>query len=351
MNNLIMVLFCISLAVIILLRAELETVNDGFFDLDNSKAMRGFWCLVVILVHIPAVYSNRIQDMIGSFAYIGVTFFFLTSGYGLTLSRDRNPDGIKVFWRKRLPKLLIVNWLINLLFTAVFTALFHTEFSFIKIISLNKWIIWLLGCYFIFWIYNLIFKKAIYWKCFTVITICVCSVLIYFLQLQGTITSTTWTPECYGFIWGIILASNRTLFLKVFSNNWLRRLLISCCIALVLGLSYLKLKPIVFWGDYLLKIILGIAILLFVLIANTRIRFGNRINMFLGSISFEIYLVHGYVIDMLNGIRVWKYSAIYIMSCILLAVLVAYVVHLISNVLVMKTRIIFEGDKYVRKKA
>ena len=26
--------------------------NNSFFDQNNSKAMRGFWCLIVVLVHI-----------------------------------------------------------------------------------------------------------------------------------------------------------------------------------------------------------------------------------------------------------------------------------------------------------
>lgn len=61
----------------------------SFFNLTNTTAMRGFWCIIVILVHIPAVYQNRIQDLMGSFAYIGVTFFFMTSAYGLKVGAKR----------------------------------------------------------------------------------------------------------------------------------------------------------------------------------------------------------------------------------------------------------------------
>lgn len=81
--------------------------TSHFFNLTNTTAMRGFWCIIVILVHIPAVYQNRIQDLMGSFAYIGVTFFFMTSAYGLKVGAKKNPDSTKVFWRRRLPKLLM----------------------------------------------------------------------------------------------------------------------------------------------------------------------------------------------------------------------------------------------------
>lgn len=51
----------------------------------------------------------------GSFAYIGVTFFFMTSAYGLKVGAKKNPDSTKVFWRRRLPKLLIPMFLVNVL--------------------------------------------------------------------------------------------------------------------------------------------------------------------------------------------------------------------------------------------
>ncbi len=95
LNYIIMGLILLFLGFDILYGAKIEADNNNFFDTKNAQAMRGFWCIIVILVHIPALYQNRIQDMIGSFAYIGVTFFFMTSAYGLSLSLDRNPDSIR----------------------------------------------------------------------------------------------------------------------------------------------------------------------------------------------------------------------------------------------------------------
>lgn len=41
-----------------------------------TTAMKGLACIVVVLVHIPAQHSNPVQDMIGSFGFVGVTAFF-----------------------------------------------------------------------------------------------------------------------------------------------------------------------------------------------------------------------------------------------------------------------------------
>lgn len=107
--------------------------------LTNTTAMRGFWCIIVILVHIPAVYQNRIQDLMGSFAYIGVTFFFMTSAYGLKVGAKKNPDSTKVFWRRRLPKLLIPMFLVNVL-TMVMHLIECKDISPLDLLSVNMWV-------------------------------------------------------------------------------------------------------------------------------------------------------------------------------------------------------------------
>ena len=113
----------------IIYKARILPINERFFDIKNSTAMRGFGCLIVVLVHVPEMYQNKIQDMIGSFAYIGVTFFFLTSAYGLTLSLDKKHDNIRFFWRRRLPKLLIIPWLVSIFARFTNSFLFHDEMT------------------------------------------------------------------------------------------------------------------------------------------------------------------------------------------------------------------------------
>lgn len=149
----IMLLIMSFLAFELLYKAEYRPECYTLFDKQNSNAMRGFWCLVVILVHIPASYQNRIQDMLGSFAYIGVTFFFMTSAYGLNLGIKKAPDSIRYFWRKRLPKLLIPIILINIV-SLIFRVIEGNKISFSALININGWVQWLLVCYFIFWAAN-----------------------------------------------------------------------------------------------------------------------------------------------------------------------------------------------------
>ncbi len=150
---LFMAVLILFLAIALLYKAEYATGSTHLFNKQNSTAMRGFWCLIVILVHIPAAYQNRIQDMIGSFAYIGVTFFFMTSAYGLKLGIKNNPESIRHFWRKRLPKLLVPMFLVNMI-AILFGFMENTSVSPWILIKVNGWVWWLLVCYVIFWTVN-----------------------------------------------------------------------------------------------------------------------------------------------------------------------------------------------------
>ncbi|WP_170830739.1 acyltransferase family protein [Pseudobutyrivibrio sp. ACV-2] len=336
-----MILALIFLLVDILYGIKVSEVNISFFDKNNTQAMRGFWCIIVMFVHVPASYQNTIQDLIGCFGFIGVTFFFLTSAYGVTMSLDKNSNSIKNFWRKRLPKLLIVSWTIDVFFYLVRTVLYREYVNPINLIYVDDWVKWLLGCLFALWVSNKLLKKTLYWKVSTCVIVVLWSLLVYYLVKIGVFTHTAWTTECYGFVWGIILGTIRPYFLKYFSDRWSRKWIISLLVSLVLGVLYLKFKWLPFAGDYLLKILLGIAITMFVLIANTRISFGNKINMFLGEISFEIYLVHGYVFNIFEKYYEWNNSSVFIMMSIITTVMCSYIIHLIDVRLIRAaTRII-----------
>jgi len=316
-----------------------------FFDMDTSKAMRGFLCLIVILVHIPAAYQNSIQDMIGSFGYIGVTFFFMTSGYGLTISSDRNTDSLRFFWRKRLPKLLIPVWLVNIFFIIIDDLDFSRGISVRKIVGVEGWVQWLLGCYLIFWLSHFIMKKKT-WKIPAIVLVIIASICSFYLKTNQIVTSTTWATECYGFIWGILLASVQPKFIEHFKKAWFKKWIFSLVITLILGVGYLIFKPVFFFGDYLLKIMLGVAITMFIFIANVKFHFGNKISLFLGEISFEVYLVHGNVFGVISTIAPNLSSGLFILISLIVTVIIAFVIHSFAQVILKQlAKVAFQREK------
>ena len=146
----LMLVFVIFMAASVIYGLKFDRDKDSFMSFDDSNFLRGFWCIIVVLVHIPAVYQNRIQDMIGSFAYIGVTFFFMTSAYGLKYSMMHKNGYMEHFWRRRLPALLVPALIANAFTVTMEKGL--NEMHFISFLNINGWVKVLLLYYAVFWI-------------------------------------------------------------------------------------------------------------------------------------------------------------------------------------------------------
>nr|WP_297767830.1 acyltransferase family protein [uncultured Butyrivibrio sp.] len=307
-------------------------MSNNFFSKENSTALRGLWLIPIFMVHVPMQFQNRIQDALGSFAFVGVTFFFLVSGYGLVKSYG---DGGKLswnFWTKRLPKLLIPVWAINIFSFLSFYLIGIPTGSLIEVLRIDLWVCWLLLCYLIFWIVRALYSGT-GWKLICCLLLMVVGGVMYYLQHCGIYQNLTWAVEAYGFIWGIILASIEQDFVRWCNSKWLVKVLLSCVLAGALGVLYLKFKTVFFVGDYLLKILLGLSIMVFMLICDVKYVFSSRIFAALGGFSLEFYLIHGNIFDILkkvfaNGVSSW----IAILIGFVISVVAAWVVNRICRI-------------------
>lgn len=311
--------------------ADTKAKNATFFDINTTNCLRGFWCLIVVLVHIPDAYQNFIQDALGSFAYIGVSFFFMTSSYGLTLGVLKNPQGaVQKFWSRRLFKLLIPMVLVNIV--RVLVKVFAKEgFEPLGFIGITGFVRQLLFFYFLFWLVFRFLPKR-----FSVNTKCgilcgcvvVFSLIVYFWENNGLFA---WPTESFGFMYGMLLALNKERFVGWAKKKWLMRCAGFCGLAFVFGLTYLKFKSIVFAGDYLLKIVLGVAILLFMLLLNVKFPFGNPVSRFLGDISYEVYLVHDVVFIALTAVCATMNSGVFVLSSLVGTIVLSLLIHIVSK--------------------
>ena len=85
-SSVIMVGIVIFLAMTLVACAQVQEDGKHFFDINNSNALRGFWCLIVVLVHIPVAHQNRIQDMIGKFCVCWCDILFYDIGVWLKIT-------------------------------------------------------------------------------------------------------------------------------------------------------------------------------------------------------------------------------------------------------------------------
>lgn len=333
LTNLLMVLLITAMIVCTLYGMQYDSEKNTFFSIPDTVFFRSFWCVIVILVHVPASYQNKMQDMIGSFAYIGVTFFFMTSAYGLKYGIKYKKDYLEHFWQNRLMTLLPSALLANA-FGVIMNGLVKGRMQVISFVNIDSWVKVLLLFYFIFWLVYKILPET--WGGLRDVIICgfviSCSLINRLTDFKITLI---WIVEPLGFIYGIIAANYAGWILEKASKKWLHKSVLLMVASLILGLAYLKYKSLFFIGDYLLKIGLGIAITVFVCQVSVRFRLGNGMNLFIGHISYEIYLLHGGIFELLSTLdkRGEMDSGLYILVGITVTILFSVLLNRVSDCL------------------
>ena len=160
LTYILMGILVLAIAAVTLWGTKYDPNRDSFMSIEDTTFLRGFWCIIVVLVHVPAAYQNRIQDMLGSFAYIGVTFFFMTSAYGLKYSLEHKEGYMDHFWRRRLPLILIPALIANAIQVIAY-GLDGSEITFLSFININDWVKVLLFYYIVFWLIYGVFTRIV----------------------------------------------------------------------------------------------------------------------------------------------------------------------------------------------
>ena len=165
----------------------------------------------------------------------------------------------------------------------------------------------------------------------------VCLILGYsalYRMKEFSLLPGAWPTEILGFAYGILAASHTELIKRWIGGRWLRNTLLWLSLSLILGVSYLKYKPVEFFGDYCLKILLGMAILSFMFRFLFRFRLGNKINAFLSNISYEVYILHRSVFSLLTWLGGPDFnSGAFVVASIALTIALAYLLHRLTHLL------------------
>ena len=207
------------------------------------------------------------------------------------------------------------------------------QITFWNIININAWVRVLLLYYIIFWIVKIIPESFVGGGNSKDVIICT---VIMLISLTGRLINRDlplWFTESYGFIYGIVLYDFMDKFMEWIDKKWKIKISLIFLISVMLGVLYIRFKPIDFWGDYCLKIILGASLSLLILMVIRRFEIGNATLSFLGSISYEVYLIHGTVFAFVTLIYPSLDSGIFIILSIAITLAVAVIINRISQML------------------
>jgi len=212
----ILLLFVV-LGGVLLYRAEVTDTCNDFFDKNWSLALKGLCCIVVILVHIPNEHSTRLQNMIGSFAFVAVTVFFMISGYGLSVNRSRK-GYMQHFWRNRMVTLIVPMLLTNIVAEVVNLISGVTDHVVYNLFAVNGFVVMIMACYVIFYIaYQ--FKSLNEHMKSTIICLGILILSIIAFLFEEHIPFTVWPVPCLGFIYGMLIADRKSQIIKILNKQ------------------------------------------------------------------------------------------------------------------------------------
>lgn len=322
----IMMIIMVLFAWIMIYGITKKSDNELLFDKNDTLYLKGLWAIIIILVHIPSNQQNIIQDIIGSFAYIGVTFFFLASAYGLKYNSDKKKEYLSNFFNKRIIKIIIPMFIVNMILIMI-NLFVLKSYTFGVFSLINEWVLRLIFAYIVFWFFhekkfknnN---KKA---DLYTSIAICMYSLLGCIpIPIFGSIFK--WNVEIIGFVFGIYFYNNNNLI----KSNKLS-MLFSIVLSIIFGISYIKFKTIPLFGSYILRTVLSVTMnyLSFQIIKVFRL--GNFINNYIGKISYELYLCHPGIILILNELFPTINSGFFIFLVLLVSIAFASIIHMIDS--------------------
>lgn len=287
-------------------------------DYSHTLTLKGIGAILVLLSHIGNAYGIDYFNPLGG---IGVALFLIVSGYGLNESYKKND--LKNFFQKRLTNVLIPYWIVVIFYWLVNTERFNIQLFVQSIlllhkISLNWFVYYILGWYFIFYIVKRYLKND-FWFLFV-------SLMALFFITENHIGE-----QAFSITIGIFISKNEEIkeFLST-KKDLLTIIFLSLGVIFSILFFWMKTKGLDIPSNYLIfNILQGV---MKTSLALGIIEFTSLLDLFLykgllrvGKFSFEIYLVHAQILDVLGN------NLISIVVFLTVLFVVSIFVHVMSN--------------------
>ena len=324
----------LGLWVLIILFGVREKKNNGQpLIMAQSVALRGICAVEIMIGHLGGSTGSEILWPNRKAGILFVGIFFMLSGYGVAYSVQHKENYLRCFVGKKIIKLMIPAYLvyficetINILYwqNRGWEMLINFKYFFA---SLN-WYVWeQLALYIVYYcVYRLITNKA-------ELAIGVVSVIFIAVAFAFRVNN-PWYGSTLCFTLGLSYYKYEEEIQRLIADKFWIIILGFGSILVVATMAFL------FWGN---ESILGnpvarnaasLSFCIVTLALLSRVEIGNSVSRCLGKCSYEIYLVHPFVLSFLSGIKL-NSNIIFCWLTIGSSVLLAVIIH---NITVMKIR-------------
>lgn len=344
--------------------------NEEFMSLKQTKALQGFTAVLIMLHHVGQktcahwLDHNMIRpglELFVPYGYYFVGIFLFCSGYGLYKSFMTKDNYIQGFVKKRILPLIIAFYSAGFVFLIV-RLLMHQKINVPMMIlyiigfampNPNSW--YVVAVPFFYLIFYLCFRKIKDEKKAT----CATCLGIALYMLFGTLIRHNdfwmcgewWYNSAHFFPLGLLFARNEKKIIEGIKKHYGLFLIGGFILIFVLD-GVAKLGENVFsyyYGEYspapyiqmvwrkwptLLGEMLGSSAFVFwVFIAMMKVKIGNKVMEFFGTITLEFYLIHGLFVELFGRSFCGMGKSLYDIKNVALYALVVFVLGTISAVL------------------
>jgi len=375
-----------------------NTYDDNYLDIEETKALSGIAAICVILHHIsqrPA-FQDLTKELFffNDIGFLITSIFLFCSGYGLTVSLNKNPKYLDDFVKRRFSTILIPYALSNVVFSIYYffngQPLSKCLIGLTGLIAINPngWFpVVLFVLYATFLFNNKIVKNkvgqffvylAVVILMYTIFCVgghyawwsgngtwinpSVASNSVWWKQFQTLLFSGEWwVNSAIAFVLGVFYGWYKEKIVEFFKKGYIFKLII--CVVLF-ALSYKIFRNVRdiygYWSEYAFmgpgikdkfitaaaQFLVPVFFILALLVLMMKIRVNNKFLQFMGKVSYETYLYGVLSLNLLSFLigsytpivkNPYHYNlAIYCFGVIALSVLIGFIMNKVDSVLIKK---------------
>lgn len=346
------------------------TWNDEFMSLSQTKALQGFFAICIMFHHAaqktcaPWLNPRFIIHGLDVFVPIGYFFvgiFLFCSGYGLYKSYKVKKDYLNGFFARRILPVILSFYSTGLIFLAV-RALMKEKMDVAQVIyyitglqlsNPNAWFVIALPIF-----YFGFFLSFKYIKNEKVALFVTCMV-VFVYTLIGTIVDHNdwwmrgewWYNSVHFFSIGLLFARHEKTIISKIKKRYLLYVILAFVSIFVFYIAseiaqgvfsyygenfHADHKVLRRWACLFSQILASCAFVFFVFMMGLKVKIGNKVLNFMGTITLEFYLIHGIYVELFGYSFIDLAPSLYYIKNVALFVLVIVVLSLPSAVLLQK---------------
>lgn len=311
--------------------------NEEFMSLRQTKFLQGFTALLIMCHHLGqktcAPWHEMYVivhglDLFVDYGFYFVGIFLFCSGYGLYKSYKSKENYFKGFFKKRVLPIIVTFYAAEYIFIVVRYLLgenIDTRKLILYLIGFrfanpNSW--YLIAAPLFYLIFYLCFKFIKNEKTATLVTsLCIVAYIIggtFIRHNPYWMCGEWWYQSAPMFICGLLFAHNDKKIIAHVKKNYIAYLIISFVLIFILNFvagilnnkfsyyygeySYMKvpLFSMVWrkWVTLIGHILASASFIFFIFIAMLKVKIGNAVLGFMGTITMEFYIIHGLFVEL-----------------------------------------------------